>query len=324
MLLDKFIPPFIDFIEEHCDSTQHTFILLGKPRYDYGLTKEHPIKWIDKTKTVLFLRELYKADKIIIHGLWSKLTIVLLFLQPWLLKKCYWVMWGGDFYSPHKHNWIKKEVMKNMGHYVTSVRGDYELVQQWYGAKGEYHHCLVYPSNLYKKYLFQVKKETTLTIQIGNSADPTNNHREIFEKLAPYKGENIKIFAPLSYGDQAYAHVIADTGHQLFGDKFVPIVDFMPLDSYLEFLNSVDIAIFAHNRQQAMGNIITLLGLGKKVYMKKEVTSYQTFNELEIEIFDFKTITIDPISDTVKEKNSVQIKKYFSEETLTQQLRNIF
>jgi len=324
MLLDKFIPPFIDFIDHHFDSTKHTFILLGKPRYEYGLTKKHNVKWIDKTKVLLFLRELYRADKIIIHGLWSELTILLLFLQPWLLKKCYWVMWGGDFYFPKEHSWIKKQVMKKMGHYVTSVRGDYELGQQWYGAKGEYHHCLVYPSNLYKNYVVQGKKETTITIQIGNSADPTNNHREIFKKLEKYKGENIKIFAPLSYGDQTYARMIADKGHQLFGDKFFPIVGFMPFEQYLEFLNGIDIAIFAHNRQQAMGNTITLLGLGKKVYMKKEVTSCKTFNDLEIQTFDIETITMDPILDAVKEKNRAQIKKYFSEEALIEQLRNIF
>jgi hypothetical protein len=34
----------------------------------------------------------------------------------------------------------------------------------------------------------------------------------------------------------------------------------MPFDEYLNLLAKVDIVIFKHKRQQAMGNITTLLG----------------------------------------------------------------
>lgn len=43
-----------------------------------------------------------------------------------------------------------------------------------------------------------------------------------------------------------------------------PIVDFMDFNEYINFLSTIDIAIFNHKRQQGMGNIITLLGMGKK------------------------------------------------------------
>ena len=33
---------------------------------------------------------------------------------------------------------------------------------------------------------------------------------------------------------------------------------------YIQFLNQIDIAVFNHNRQQAMGTIRSLLGMGKK------------------------------------------------------------
>lgn len=38
----------------------------------------------------------------------------------------------------------------------------------------------------------------------------------------------------------------------------------MPFEEYLGLLAKIDIAILNHKRQQAMGNITTLLGLGKK------------------------------------------------------------
>ncbi len=325
MVLDKFIPPFIDFTQDNFDSSHHRFMILGKEKYEYGLTKIHTVEWIDKkSKMVTLLSAMYQADKIIIHGLWHPRINQLLFLQPWLLKKCYHVMWGGDFYFPEKQGWIKKQVIKRMGHFITYIKGDYELVRQWYGATGKYHECFMYPSNLYKDYNIQLKTHDTINIQIGNSADPTNNHLDILEKLQKYKDENIKIFAPLSYGNMEYAQEIADKGKELFGEKFVAMVDFMPFEKYLDFLGEVDIAIFAHKRQQAMGNTITLLGLGKKVYLDSETVQFDFFRKHDVAIFDVKNIDIDLIENDIKLCNQQRIKKYFSEESLKNQLARWF
>ena len=325
MVLDKFIPPFIDFVQDNFESSNHRFMILEKEKYEYGLTKSDTVEWIDKkNKMFTLLSAMYRADKIIIHGLWHPRVNQLLFLQPWLLKKCYHVMWGGDFYFPEKQGWIKKQVVKRMGHFITYIKGDYELVKEWYGAVGEYHECFMYPSNLYKEVDIQPKKHDTINIQIGNSADPTNNHLDILEKLEKYKDEKIKIFAPLSYGNMEYAQEIANKGKELFGDKFVAMLDFMPFEKYLEFLGEIDIAIFAHKRQQAMGNTITLLGLGKKVYLRNDVTPFETFKDINVKVFDVENIEIDLIDEITKQQNIIRIKEYFSKENYMRQLKNLF
>ncbi|WP_281950358.1 hypothetical protein [Nitrosophilus kaiyonis] len=100
-----------------------------------------------------------------------------MFFQPWLLRKCYWIMYGGDFYFPDKQSWVKKQVIKKIGHLVTYVKGDYDLVKKWYGANGKYHECFMYPNNLYTHYEVKRKeKRNIINVQIGNSADPINNH----------------------------------------------------------------------------------------------------------------------------------------------------
>ncbi|MBD3808756.1 MAG: TDP-N-acetylfucosamine:lipid II N-acetylfucosaminyltransferase, partial [Epsilonproteobacteria bacterium] len=264
------------------------------------------------------------SDKIIIHGLWSNSLVKLLFLQPWLLKKCYWVMWGGDFYFPETQSWIKKQVIKRMGHFITYIKGDYELAQKWYEAKGKYHECFMYPSNLYKEYNIKPKKHGTINIQLGNSADPTNNHMDVLKQLAKYKDENIQIFAPLSYGDQEYAKEVILKGKEIFGDKFIPLTEFMPFEKYLEFLSEIDIAIFAHKRQQAMGNTITLLGLGKKVYMRSDITPWQLFKDIDVKVFDVENIDIELIDVEMQKQNQEKIKDYFSKENYLHQLQNLF
>ena len=327
MVLDKFIPPFIEFVNKNFNVDEHIYLILDKKHEKYGKLDAKNIEYITSKKEVFkLLRYVYKSKKIIIHGLWNEHFNQLLFLQPWLLKKCYWVMWGGDFYFPEKQSFIKKQVIKKMGHFITYIKGDYELVQKWYGANGKWHRCFLYPQGVYvdKKYNLGKKKNTTF-IQIGNSATPTNNHFEIFEKLLPLKNENIQIYVPLSYGDLNYAKKVIERGKKLFGDKFNPLTKFIPFEKYIELLADIDIAIFAHNRQQALGNIIMLLGMGKKVYLRSDVTPFRTFNELGIKIFDFnKDISLKSLDEETKNRNNKIIKEVFSEKNLINQWENIF
>ncbi|MDD2509394.1 MAG: TDP-N-acetylfucosamine:lipid II N-acetylfucosaminyltransferase [Aliarcobacter sp.] len=181
-----------------------------------------------------------------------------------------------------------------------------------------------YPSNLYKEYDIIQKEHTTTNIQLGNSADPSNNHIDVLSKLIKYKDENIKIFTPLSYGDQVYAQDVIKKGKELFGDKFVALTEFMPFEKYLEFLGQIDIAIFAHKRQQAMGNTITLLGLGKKVYMRSDITPWQLFDSLDVKVYDVANIEIDLMEEKIKKENQQKITEYFSKENYLKQLQELF
>jgi len=314
---------FLEFMNMNFD-TNHIFVNINKK-----------IKYLDTDKIVnfnvksisdilKFIKLLNKKEKIIIHGLFDPKLILILLLQPWLLKKCYWVMWGGDFYFPKKQSWIKKQVIKKMGHFITYIKGDYELAQEWYGANGKYHECFMYPSNLYKEYDVKEKSTSTINIQVGNSADPSNNHLEVLDKLVKYKNENIKIFVPLSYGDEKYANEVIAKGKELFGNSFIALTDFMAFDKYLDFLGDIDIAIFAHRRQQAMGNTITLLGLGKKVYIRSDVTPWELFNDIDVKVFDVENINVELIAEEIKVDNQRKIKEYFSEENYLEQLQNLF
>jgi hypothetical protein len=325
IVIDKFIPAFIEFVNQHFDEEDHLYIVLGKRDDRYGKLDAENILFINKKRKIItLLKYLYSAKKIIIHGLWNEIFIKILFVQPWLLKKSYWVMWGGDFYFPEKHSWYKKQVIKKMGYFITYLKGDYHLVQEWYGAKGEYCECFMYPSNLYKEYEVVETAHKTINIQVGNSADSTNNHFEVLQKLLKFKDEDINIFVPLSYGDENYAKEVIAKGKELFGDKFKPMVDFMPFDKYLKFLGSIDIAIFAHKRQQAMGNTITLLGLGKKVYMRDDVTPWKFFEDKGVKNFNLESIDLKLITIDDKLSNQNKIANYFSKENYIYQLNNLF
>ncbi len=336
---EKFTEPYIDFVNENFIKSEHLFLILGKG-IGVKIKPRNNVIEIEKIyKNIKFIiNQMYKSKKIIIHGLFSPHLVILLFFQPWLLRKCYWVVWGGDLYyykkertniKSHMYEFFRKYVIKNMSGIITHIKGDYELAKRWYGTKGTYYYSFMYPSNLYKAYeISNIEKENNkIYIQIGNSADPSNNHIEVLKKLEKYKDENIEIICPLSYGNIGYRDNIIREGNRIFGKKFIPLIDFLPFDEYLELLAKTDIAIFNHRRQQAMGNISTLLGLGKKVYIRNDITTWQFCAEHGFNVYssngDFADI-FDKMDENIMKANINNTKRQFSEAKLIEDLKKIF
>lgn len=335
---ENFIPPFIEIVKDNFDFSKHFFLFTGdvlggeiKKYKNVSIMKKSIFSRINYYLKIIVM--MHKSKKVILHGLFDNKLAIILFFAPWLLKKCYWVMWGGDLYVYQLgvRNWkwklrefFRRPVIKKMGYLVTYIKGDYELAQNWYGARGDYKECLMYTSNLYRAYEVPKKKSQSINLLIGNSADPSNNHLEIFDKLDDYKDQNIKIYTPLSYGNKEYAIKVAAEGEKRFGSKFVAMKDFMQFSEYLEFLGEIDIAIFNHKRQQAMGNTITLLSLGKKVYMRNDVTQWQFFKSHNITIYNIEKLMITPLDQSVLDENKIHLSEYMSENNLINQLKILF
>lgn len=341
-VLDKFIPPFIKLINEEYGEEAHQFWFTGSiEKYPVEVSESVYVCskgfWAKLRAYAKLILQCHSAHKIILHGLFDIRVVLILALCPWVLPKCYWVIWGGDLYQYARANnaWrsrtkevIRRFVIQRIGHLVTYINGDVDLARKWYGAKGVHHECLMYLSNVVNPAIMTVPAKNTekndLYILLGNSADPSNNHIEALDLLLPYKDQGIKIFAPLSYGNQAYAEQVISQGRKWFGEKFVPLTDFMVFDQYLEFLKSVDVAIFNHRRQQAMGNTITLLGLGKTVFMRSDVSHWRFLDGLGITLNDVAGLTLQPMDSEAAKENSRIVQSYFSRETLTNQLSGIF
>ncbi|MCV9917826.1 TDP-N-acetylfucosamine:lipid II N-acetylfucosaminyltransferase [Pseudomonas sp. BT-42-2] len=335
--LDKFIPPFIDFVEVQKIGDGHLFCISGDESRFPVNTKMGVMRLTSLALFVKglprFVRSMNCSGKIILHGLFDWKVLILLFLQPWILKKCYWVIWGGDLYAYEGRvkSWrwrikefLRRPVIKNLGHLVTFVPGDVELARRWYGAKGRYHECFMYLSNVYYDRNILSAKHCSVNIQVGNSADPSNEHIEILTRLAKFAGEDIKIYAPLSYGGDAYAKDVVTAGKNLFGEKFIPLLGFMAFEDYLAFLASIDVAVFNHRRQQAMGNTISLLGMGKKVYLREDVSTWDVFKRRGIEAYSLSDLSLTTLDADIASRNRALVLKEFSEEALKMQLTNIF
>lgn len=336
---DNFISSYVGLIEDNFDPKKHLFWFkekISKKRipktFHYYLVSRK--KYIYKIFGYIFLvYHMHKCEKIILHSIFSVYVNLLFFFMPWLLKKSYWVIWGGDLYAFNNlrtsfkekiKEFIKSRVICNIGNLITYIEGDVKLARKWYRVRGEWHKCNMYISNTYDDSIYSSKLHDTVHVLVGNSASPSNNHIEIFEKLKPYLNSNIKIFCPLSYGDKNYAKTVEEIGDSIFGDKFISITKFMENEIYYEFLSNIDIAIFNHDRQQGMGNVITLLGMGKKVYLRNQTTPYLMLKNAGIKVYSNSYINIDLISEKESVHNNKEIKKQFSRSKLVHQWSNIF
>ena len=343
---DKFIQPYIKFINENFNKKEHKFLIIdGIKEKDIKIPFDENIeKYISKGRNfngiikkvflILQLPILYlklfnsckNGEKIYFHGLFDQRIIVFLYLFKGFLNKSNWVVWGGDLYKDFNKKTIfyKMEYfVKNKMRYVsTLVPEDYNEAKYRYNIIGEYKKAIyINPIKLeYLNTLENNKKKEETFIQIGNSADPQNNHIEILKKLSKFKNENIKIYCPLSYGDLNYGKEVEKYGKNIFGEKLICLFKFLTPKEYSKYLSEIDILIFNHKRQQGLGNIFALGYLNKKIYIRDDISTWNYLtDELELKIYNSNTIDnenfeefIKNIKNENKEKilNSVYSEKY--------------
>lgn len=340
-----FIKQLIGFIEVNFEANTHKYILLQKNRkrkIPEGSKIEvlnYPPKF--NLKGVLGIVELIKninkSDKVILHGLNEAITMLALFITPWNLKKSYWFSWGDDIYKETRNKTIKlkvlfffkKFVIKRFKYIVVEIDGEYENIKSIFSTQVPRIKSFKYPSNLFKEHSIEIdtSKNSSLRILVGNSGDPSNNHNDIFQQLkAQLENETFEyeIICPLSYGRKSYIAEIISLGISLFGSRFKPITEFLPPEDYKRLLRGIRVAIFNHKRQQAMGNIITLLGMGKKVFIRPEITSWEFFEGLEIKVYSSLDVDLSLMSKKIQEQNILKIKHHFSESRLKSDLETIF
>lgn len=169
-----------------------------------------------------------------------------------------------------------------------------------------------------------------LRILLGNSADPTNNHIDACRFLQKAISINKVVICPLSYGSSAYSGLFQKWSQKHLQEQFSPITSFMNRKSYIDFLNKMDIVVMYHNRQQALGNIITSLVLGKPVFLKANNPVYAMLQNMGIpNLYDVSKIRSINFSEVCKIAQNNRgkcisiIQQYFSEQARLKDLSNL-
>lgn len=270
--------------------------------------------------------------------------------------KVYWMFFGADLYSPlythYKYSLFDSPVINFMykvknifvhdnwqlfEEYAESLDSfcfwnpyDFKLLQKYIPschAKYRYYlHGMGY--EIIKGYIFPEKKQNF--VQINNSAYPVGNHLTILRKLKELdKKRQLQLILPLSYGKKVYASIV-EYYSKYSGLKCRILKGFMPAKDYFELVNGNAVALFGNNRQQAGGNIFTLLQSGTKVFLRNNNNMIKLLRDWGAHIYSFEDDLksmedlLTPLTIQQKKDNLDAINKHCNKDLMKESMSHFF
>lgn len=352
----RMMDTYIKMLRKYFNEDEHHFYFINHcPLSEQELFKYGNVQEMSGNGKLEKMKHLYRAlkdaDIVFWHGLiYPGRFMLFLAANPAFLRKSVWVMWGIDLYNWKREggslrnkviNYLNYHCRRHMKAAVALLPTDKEYFQKQFSDKIP---CYVTPYPISEESFHSMeryrnskpRKNGKVFIQVAHNAHTFNNHMEILESLLTFKDENIKLFLPLSYGNDwhtssaNYVRNISKFLTENFPHKAYNIYKLMPQAKYTEFLWNMDIAIFNADRQNALGNILKLLYMGNKVFMTSDGPLYAFFQEKGIPICDTKKIpfmtyeefiapvdngpAVQWIRDTYHPANSYKAWKYIFEE----------
>ena len=248
-------------------------------------------------------------DKVFIHY-FSPL------LYRWVARHSFrelnWMVWGGDLYNlpgldstcyePATLEYVRKDrsmdtllyqlkvflgqrpfrkaAYQKVKNILTWMQQEYVFACNHLPVKAA-HAFFFYENQQPYQALDSVRNEALendrLTILIGNSGTPSNNHLDAVQFLSDQRID-ADLVVPVSYGDQRYIRFLRDNLTYPHG-KVTFVDQYLPFEAYVKLLASVDAMIMNAVRPLGFGNILMMLFMNKPVFLNPRNTS---INELAL------------------------------------------
>jgi dTDP-N-acetylfucosamine:lipid II N-acetylfucosaminyltransferase len=199
-------------------------------------------------------------------------------------------------YRTNKNKEIYKAI-ERFNYIATLLPGDYELITQKLSTNAKHLNFNYYNTEVL---LNNQNSSSVLSnnIIIGNSSTLTNNHIDVINILKNKKNSFGELIVPLVYGDTLYRGMLIKQFNKHFSGKTRFITKALSSDEYYSMLKTCGFAIMNHLRQQALGNILPLIGFGTKVFFNE---NGQLFDYLSKNGFVVFTIQNDLTQDNAFE-----------------------
>jgi dTDP-N-acetylfucosamine:lipid II N-acetylfucosaminyltransferase len=224
---------------------------------------------------------------------------------------------------------MKRKILRRFDIVTTVVPNEYDFFRSELSLRAGYA-PFSYASIEY--FLSSISMERTINggnILLGNSGDPSNNHISILETLTENDIAERNLIVPLNYGCSAsYREAVILTGCRRFGRAFRPLTEFLPLSEYLKVIRSCSFCFMNHYRQQGMGNIVFLLWMGARVYLRKEnlISSYLKQNGVivsDIEEIHSKGFVLIELTSGEKKRNREIVERLYDRQVVLQKARQL-
>ena len=349
MLFLHIVPPskrmmntYFRMLREHFPLEEHRFLFIDQCKeseselFDYENVGELQGE-NSKERLKDFFRECDRADVVLWHGImYGAKKMLPLFYSRKLRKKSVWIMRGLDLYNWKCEtkfslryrliNGMNYFIRKHLPYVIAITPADEEIYHRQFGHKAKCR-CVVYP---FAKEAFDMmdhfdaereRDNGEKFILVGNNAYTFNRHLEALEAMSRFSEEKLKLYIPLSYGndwydkERAYKSTVAEYAYESFGPEKVEVLNkLIDTNQYTNLLMNMDVAMIASNRQNALGNIFRLLYVGNKVYLSRDNPMYQYFLSEGIDVYDVDTISSCSYDEFIQmpnqKKNAAWIREH--------------
>ena len=299
---------------------------------------------------IQLIENIEKYDAIILHGMhWGEWQSEILRKVPEKVKVA-WVLWGGDIYGRHD---VKDNFLAPITHLINQIRNQYretilhksmkgsiaweiplalyqrvdycltsqqeqfDYVKKFTGAKFQH---LWYTYFSLDEMLGEVKNKKCYGngVWLGHCAIISNNYFDTMLKLRFSKNKlqkNQTVIIPLSYGEPWLQIRLTRVARFLYGKRATILSKMLPRNEYNELMLQCSTMIMPSYMSQGMGNIITGLWLGMRVYMSKKNISFAFLRRIGIFVFsleeDFSQYGYTPLEDEVVNKNRQILQDFY-------------
>lgn len=203
--------------------------------------------------------------------------------KPWR-----WYRWFKFLIKQLKQYLEKLETIKRIDYLILPEHAEEEIrrIRALYPGCRAKHKIGTFDQNFDMSRDFTLKvipsQGDSIKLLLGNSSDPAGNQMDAIHYLMKREKEQCDVYCLLSYGDRDAYEWICNYGSSCLGNRFYPINKYMKRDQYIRFLNEMDVVVMYHNRQQAVGAIMTALALGKPVFLKARSPLFSQLSEMGI------------------------------------------
>lgn len=293
----------ISFFNTIYDENDHMFVLVSK-KENAELRQVKNVLILPTFQPGVILPMIKKSKYVFLHSLFMRIDMKFyMLLHKKQMEKIVWIAFGMDLYNDKKTGKVKslitEKFKRNIQYFIGIFPPDVDYFQKHYGNRAKAFY--VKYAGLKSRALYseapkvsliseKIKSGKPVNILIGHQGNPKLNHMKVIDKIAEFKEENIQVYIPLSYGFSDYADTVEEYAKSKLGDKVTIFRELMSLSAYMEFLETINIAIFDTERQIGMGNITPLIYMQKKMYLNGVMYDY--FHDMGI-----KVCMADSISD---------------------------
>ena len=314
---------------------------------------------INSPDYIRFCKTINKYNAVILHGLFLPLQVNTISLLSEKTKVA-WVFWGAEIYGRNdiklkflsyrskiiyfsrktkkllkgtllkqEHYFAHKSIYKRINYCLTDVHEDFEFVREYTDSSMKELWYNYYSIEETVGSLIH-QKVNSGNILVGNSCNLENNYPEAFRALNRFDLSDRRVIVPLSYGQPWLKNIILKRGESLFKKSFLPLTDFLELDEYNNYLLTCSIVVMNHYRPQAMGNLITALWLGAKVYMSKRSLLFTFFQRIGTIVFSIEDDlkpedkeALMPLESNKVEHNRTILKNIYGRDNMMTRIKAI-